>query len=843
MAIKYHRIGCGGQCPVNGIDESSIGFIPNQNKLIAVNSSVKIAKGTNKHWDTGIVYLSPYWSFDGSHNLCPSASAGCRSTCLVTSGQLKNPAPKQSQLDKTNFWLKDPNGFLSQAHKEIESLVRSHSKPGKNSLTIRLNGTSDIPFEKKSYTYKGVTYKSIMDAFPNVQFYDYTKIYDRLGKTPRNYHLTFSASEINTELWKKALERGFQVAMVFGSQPGKVSKATKEYIKTPDPLPKTYHGYKVIDGDDTDLTFTRPKGVIIGLRMKGKAENDTTGFVKRDYKLANQKYPKLNPKTNIPNKISPRSSTAKTPRISKPTAKQKLAMKKKGKVSGIKSMNYTEIQDKIYEMMSSDRNEKQKVSIEDLKLSLKKIGKGQIIETSHSNYKGDRLMYKEMLNNNKLILVVHASYKGTPYTMTDYGYQYDIALYSNNPKTVQYGGGYDSSGIIETQHPKLLGYGGDTWKPHYNDKIISQVCKYLKKLVSEKGKVSGYAPFDANTTNLNSLSRELLIEWLIWNDRNGVYSDADSIAEGMNPLTKEEAINIIKSQSMGSVNNSVDKYLLDSFEEFIDNNVISQSGGWSTQDAGYSNRLTDQGLINYYIKEFNPMVKLKKGSKEAKAFMAKIRAKRKIGGLEKVNKRKTTTYLHYTKAGTKKRTATKKVTPRKVIKRGIRTSLMPLSYLQLQDTFTLGKSGRIIYELGYKTPNKNEYTVHSLNGKSKKMKGSVKVNLIDANMVSGYIHTKKAGRKTTVKYTHPAIKGVEHHLDTKSHNVNIRIGMSNSNMDLIRKHILSIQHLTDKIAMIKRDHNFQSPMGKRKDKQEIAYLKRNIASYKKQITELKKHIN
>ena len=316
MAVKYQRIGCGGQCPVNGLDDSSIGFIPNKNKLIAVNSSVKVAKGLKKKYDTGIVYLSPYWSFDGYSNLCPSASPGCRATCLVTSGQLKNPAPKQSQLDKTNFWLTNPNEFLSQAHREIESLIRSHAKPGKNNFCIRLNGTSDIPFERKSYTYKGITYKSIMDAFPTVQFYDYTKIYDRLGKTPKNYHLTFSASEINTKQWKEALQRGFQVAMVFGSQPGKVSKSTGLYIKKPDPLPKTYEGFQVIDGDDTDLTFTRPNGVIIGLRMKGKAENDTTGFVKRDYKQANTKYPKVNPKTNIPNIISPRSNKPKKPKVS-----------------------------------------------------------------------------------------------------------------------------------------------------------------------------------------------------------------------------------------------------------------------------------------------------------------------------------------------------------------------------------------------------------------------------------------------------------------------------------------------------------------------------------------------
>lgn len=298
---KTHRIGCGGQCPIHGISEPKIGFIPNQNALFGINSSVKVAKGVKESYDTAIIYLAPYWSFDGYHNLCPSSSAGCRSTCLVTSGQLKNPAPKQSQLDKTDFWISDPNGFLSQAHREIEKLVKSKKYADqKKKFCIRMNGTSDIAWETKSYTYKGVKYRNIMEAFPQVQFYDYTKIYGRLGKTPRNYHLTFSASEINEKQWKDALNRGFQVAMVFASSP-EIKGRRKAQA-----LPKEYMGYKVIDGDDTDLTFLQPKGVIIGLRSKGKAENDTTGFVKRDFAGSNKA--NLNPKTNIPNIISPRGS-------------------------------------------------------------------------------------------------------------------------------------------------------------------------------------------------------------------------------------------------------------------------------------------------------------------------------------------------------------------------------------------------------------------------------------------------------------------------------------------------------------------------------------------------------
>lgn len=47
---------------------------------------------------------------------------------------------------------------------------------------------------------------------------------------------------------------------------------------------------------------------------------------------------------------------------------------------------------------------------------------------------------------------------------------------------------------------------------------------------------------------LNSWSREDLIEWLVWNDRNGIYRDEDSLSEIGNILGKEEAISIITRQ-------------------------------------------------------------------------------------------------------------------------------------------------------------------------------------------------------------------------------------------------------------------------------------------------------
>jgi hypothetical protein len=47
---------------------------------------------------------------------------------------------------------------------------------------------------------------------------------------------------------------------------------------------------------------------------------------------------------------------------------------------------------------------------------------------------------------------------------------------------------------------------------------------------------------------LNSWSRLDLIEWLSWNDRNGVYKDEESLAEFDNVLSKEEAIEIMTRQ-------------------------------------------------------------------------------------------------------------------------------------------------------------------------------------------------------------------------------------------------------------------------------------------------------
>jgi len=223
--------------------------------------NAKTIKGEKLGFTTYIIYLSPHKANSLGKNLCAGASKGCIASCLYTAGLggIYESIPK-ARRNKTEYFLHDKEGFMAQAYKEIE---RGYKKHG-DGMAVRMNGTSDIPWE--NMLYQG---KNLMEHFPHIQFYDYTKVFSRLLKElPKNYHLTFSVSEdaLNQINSITALEMGFNVAMVFNTKKGKG-------------LPETYKGYSVVDGDEHDLTFLREKGTIIGLRAKGEAKHDKTGFV------------------------------------------------------------------------------------------------------------------------------------------------------------------------------------------------------------------------------------------------------------------------------------------------------------------------------------------------------------------------------------------------------------------------------------------------------------------------------------------------------------------------------------------------------------------------------------
>jgi hypothetical protein len=214
----------------------------------------KTRKGEKYGWKTYGIHLAPY-NLSGK-NVCSSASAGCSAACLNTAGRGSMHSVQDARVKKTRRFFEDRNGFLSQLFKEIKSSIKSATKKELKSC-FRLNLTSDILWERL-----------VVEKFPQVQFYDYTKHLKRFvrfleGKLPSNYHLTYSRDETTPDALIKSLcASGGNVAVVFRKK-----------------LPKTWLGIEVIDGDDSDLRFEDGNGKIVGLVEKGKAKDDDTGFV------------------------------------------------------------------------------------------------------------------------------------------------------------------------------------------------------------------------------------------------------------------------------------------------------------------------------------------------------------------------------------------------------------------------------------------------------------------------------------------------------------------------------------------------------------------------------------
>lgn len=229
-------------------------------KKLLGTKNTKTVKGEKYGWLTYIMYLAPFTQNATGKSVCSHASIGCVEACLFGAGRGgMYTSVEQARINKTNYLLADRPKFFAQLVSEIEGLVAKHEK-NEEKVCIRLNGTSDLAWEK----FKVQDGKTLMELFPTVQFYDYTKNYLRFNKVlPENYHLTFSRSESNEEHVENILAKGYNVAVVF------------------DELPETYKGYKVINGDESDLRFKDEKNVVVGLKYKkmtGKGADNKKAF-------------------------------------------------------------------------------------------------------------------------------------------------------------------------------------------------------------------------------------------------------------------------------------------------------------------------------------------------------------------------------------------------------------------------------------------------------------------------------------------------------------------------------------------------------------------------------------
>lgn len=234
-------------------------------KLISKGSNN--AKTIKNSLETHILYLMPYDQNSKGINICTNASEGCKDGCLVKSGLAEvYKTINEARSRRTELYINDRTEFCTRIYHELNLLNKKAIKKG-GKIEVRLNGTSDLDFIA---IIKNRLNKDILADFPNLIFYDYTKVIGKLMKyRGQNYVLTFSRSEINEADCKKALSVGANVSVVFDHKK---------------PMPKTYLGAEVVDGDKADDLMLELSGKILGLKAKGSnAKKDTSGFVVKNY--------------------------------------------------------------------------------------------------------------------------------------------------------------------------------------------------------------------------------------------------------------------------------------------------------------------------------------------------------------------------------------------------------------------------------------------------------------------------------------------------------------------------------------------------------------------------------
>jgi len=227
-------------------------------KLLST-ANPKIQKGTKMGYLSFILHLAP--STLSGKNTCPKATKGCIAACLNTAGRggmfrkgENTNMIQKARIRKTVEFFANRDQFMKDLYQDIRKAIKFAERKGLTPV-FRLNGTSDLSWEK--YTV-GNTDMNLFQLFPTVQFYDYTKVLGRKVAQYPNYHLTFSRAENNDVDVGMALAEGMNVTAVY------------------DEIPEG-----MFSADETDLRFLDPRVGVIGLKAKGPAKKDYSGFVIR----------------------------------------------------------------------------------------------------------------------------------------------------------------------------------------------------------------------------------------------------------------------------------------------------------------------------------------------------------------------------------------------------------------------------------------------------------------------------------------------------------------------------------------------------------------------------------
>jgi hypothetical protein len=250
-----------------------------QGTLIRSGNNAKTVKGDGVY-ETAIMYLAPS-SLSGT-NVCPMAEqAGCIAGCLNTAGRGRFSQVQTARINKTKRYLASRTAFMAEL---VDNLERFAAYCGRKGVkpAVRLNGTSDIQWEVAHFASRGDQRGSVFELFPEIQFYDYTKVYKRVYRDlPANYRLVLSYSEANPAYQDAIIaaakdNKAVNIAVVYRTKElrdglmtagDRLEGETRTTIRP------------VIDGDSDDMRFLDPTGVIVGLYAKGAAKRDTSGFV------------------------------------------------------------------------------------------------------------------------------------------------------------------------------------------------------------------------------------------------------------------------------------------------------------------------------------------------------------------------------------------------------------------------------------------------------------------------------------------------------------------------------------------------------------------------------------
>jgi len=253
----------------SGVRSDALRALPT-GPMSLLGSAVKTEKGEALlRVLTAVVYMAPdREAFEtGDHRtLCPF-SGDCAAACLGHSaGRMIMSTCERARLWKTALLLGRRRLWRELLDAEVESHRRRADRL-RMVPAVRVDGSSDT----------GEGRLAAMRAEgrddETTRFYDYTKSERRAAPETwsPNYSVVFSHSERSDwDTERDIMERGGSVAIVFDTPIGA-------------DLPRTYRGFDVVNGDETDVRFYDSPGVVVGLRFKAARDRERGLVLARNF--------------------------------------------------------------------------------------------------------------------------------------------------------------------------------------------------------------------------------------------------------------------------------------------------------------------------------------------------------------------------------------------------------------------------------------------------------------------------------------------------------------------------------------------------------------------------------